>query len=419
MADIVSVGNGQLVLLEQAKQALAEVKTIPEAKKIRDQAEAIRNYLRVQGASFEAQQDAAEVKVRAERRIGELLGPPDDKGGRPKKPSNDLTVSDDDDGPAREWKRRFRAEALLPEDEFEEHLARCREEDKEITSAALFKLGSRLARHKRQRERNLGDKPEPDEEGGPIPIGIVCGDALKVLKSIPAESFHLIVTDPPYNIGVDYGDGAEADQLADVDYLAWCERWLLECCRVLRPAGSFWLIIGDEYAAPLSIRLKQIGFHRRAWVKWYETFGVCNSAMTNFSRCSRHLFYCVKNPKCYTWNADAFLTVSDRQQKYHDKRANETGKILDDVWPIPRLQGTSKERIPDFPTQLPLELIRPIVQGCARPGNFILDPFAGSGTTGVAASEHGCKFLGIEKQEKFADLACRRLAKAKERRKTT
>jgi DNA modification methylase len=409
--NVIAANNAPLVLLEQAKQALAEVKTIPEAKFLRDQAEAIRQFLRVQGASFVAQQDAAEVKVRAERRIGELLGLP--QPGKRTDLFQDGTGSDD--LPPRVTQSRFRAAALLPEDQFEQHIAECREAAKEITSAALFKMGSRIARQARQRQRNLADEPvetPPVETNGIlVPTGIVCGDALEILPTIPDNTFDLILPDPVYNLGVDYGRGPKADLLPDDVYLKWCDRWLRECYRVLKPTGTFWLIVGKRYADHLGVMLREIGFHRRDWVIWYETFGNCNVHMTNFTDCSRHLFYCTKHPKRFTWNAEAFNTISERQKKYHDKRANETGKILDNVWIIPRLSGTSPERVPDFPTQLPLALVEPIVLGCSRPGHFVFDPFVGTGTAGVAAARNDRKFLGIEINPEYAEIAGRRLAK--------
>ena len=236
-----------------------------------------------------------------------------------------------------------------------------------------------------------------------------CGDCLAELAKVEAGSVHLVFADPPYNIGIDYGEGATADRLPDADYLAWCERWLAACVRVLADDGSLWVLIGDEYAAEYAIILKRLGLHRRAWVKWYETFGVCNSSASNFSRTSRHLFYCVKDARRYAWDADAVSRPSDRQAKYGDARANPGGKVWDDVWQIPRLTGTSAERVPGFPTQLPLDLLLPVVGCSSRPGDLVLDPFNGSGTTGVAALRLGRRYLGIERSEAFAGVAIQRL----------
>jgi site-specific DNA-methyltransferase (adenine-specific) len=96
--------------------------------------------------------------------------------------------------------------------------------------------------------------------------------------------------------------------------------------------------------------------------------------------------------------------------KYRDQRANPLGKILDDVWlDIPRLAGTHRERIPGFPTQLPVKLLHRIVGCASEPGDLVIDPFCGSGTTGVACQELHRRFCGIEASEEYAERARTRL----------
>jgi site-specific DNA-methyltransferase (adenine-specific) len=262
---------------------------------------------------------------------------------------------------------------------------------------------------RRKKRAKLEAKAAAATPAAPGRCQVVTGDCLEELPKLPAGGFPLIVADLPYNVGVDYGDGPEADLIPEHQFVAWCRDWVAACRRVLAADGSMWVLIGDEYADHMGLILRGAGLHRRAWVKWYETFGVCNSSHTNFSRCSRHLFYCVKNPKRFTFNAEAVSRPSDRQTKYKDKRADPAGKVWDDVWMIPRLQGTSKERVPGFPTQLPLALLTPIVLSTSQPDDLVLDPFCGSGTTGEAALRHGRKFLGVEKNPEFARLARLRL----------
>ena len=97
----------------------------------------------------------------------------------------------------------------------------------------------------------------------------------------------LIFTDPPYNIGIDYGKGANADLLSDQKYLDWCEQWMTLCWNALSDDGSFWLLVNDEYAAELCSVAKSVGFYRRAWIKWFEGFGV--NCTNNFNRTTRHI----------------------------------------------------------------------------------------------------------------------------------
>ena len=221
------------------------------------------------------------------------------------------------------------------------------------------------------------------------------GDCLGILPTLP-EKARLVFADPPYNIGVDYGDGKAADRHDDAQYLAWVESWLAACRDILTADGSLWVLIGDEYAAEYAVAIKRLGLRIRSWIKWFESFGV--NCSERFNRCSRHLFYCVRDPRRFVFHKQAVTRPSDRQTKYADKRAAPGGKLWDNVWgiqpPIPRLTGTCRERLPEFPNQLPLALLRPIV-GCATdPGDLVVDPFNGSGTTGAAAIEYGRRYLG-------------------------
>lgn len=161
-------------------------------------------------------------------------------------------------------------------------------------------------------------------------------------------------------------------------------------------------------AAEHVLAVKDAGLTIRNWIIWYETFGV--NAPTKFNRTKRHLLYAVKDPSRYCFHPEAVSRPSDRQAKYDDPRANPAGKTLDDVWTdIPRLAGTHAERIPSFPTQLPVALLRRVVSCCTDPGDLVIDPFCGSGTTGAAAVGLGRRFLGVERSAEFADLARLRL----------
>mgnify|MGYP005844329119 FL=1 len=255
------------------------------------------------------------------------------------------------------------------------------------------------------------DAASPPSSSPPSSVwSIVTGDCIEQLQKQPAGSARLIFADPPYNIGIDYGDG-HYDRRSDGDYLAWVAAWLAECRRVLADDGSLWVLICDEYAAEYALSLKRLGLTLRNWIKWYETFGV--NCTSKFNRTSRHLLYTVKDPKRLVFHPEPVTRPSDRQDKYGDKRASPGGKLWDDVWQIPRLVGTGSERLPEFPTQLPLKLLEPIVLCGTDPGDLVIDPFNGSGTTGEAAIRHGRRYLGIERSEKYAELSRLRLQGAK------
>ena len=99
------------------------------------------------------------------------------------------------------------------------------------------------------------------------------GDCLELLQDVETGSIHLAFADPPFNIGFEY-DVYQDRRSAD-EYLTWCRQWMKELDRVLVDDGTFWLAIGDEFAAELKVLAqREIGFHCRSWVIWYYTFGV-------------------------------------------------------------------------------------------------------------------------------------------------
>lgn len=237
-------------------------------------------------------------------------------------------------------------------------------------------------------------------------MSIITGDCVSIMAGMNAESFDLVVADPPYNIGIDYGTGSKADRRDD--YPAWCLLWIRQCYRLLRPHGSMWVVSGQEYGAHIDIALQNVGFTIRNRITWHETFGVyCHK---KFGRCSRPIFYAVKSPKGFTFHADAVTIPSARQTKYGDRRAAPGGKIMGDVWEIPRVCGTFRERVKGVPTQLPAELVRRIIAVSSNPGDAVLDPFAGSGTTLAVAAELGRAAEGIELNPDYAAIAEERLS---------
>jgi site-specific DNA-methyltransferase (adenine-specific) len=243
-------------------------------------------------------------------------------------------------------------------------------------------------------------------------------DCLQGLARLPAESVDLAFADPPFNIGYDYD--VYHDRRDGEQYLGWSRRWGEAVRRVLKPAGTFWLAIGDEYAAELKLVFqKELEFSCRNWVVWYYTFGV--HCTKKFSRSHAHLFYFVKDPKKFTFNSDAVRVPSARQLVYFDARADARGRLPDDTWilrpqEVPdgfqpdqdtwyfsRVCGTFKERAGWHGCQMPEQLLGRIITACSNAGDVVLDPFAGSGTTLVVAKKLGRRWLGFEISENYCD----------------
>ena len=278
-----------------------------------------------------------------------------------------------------------------------------REFDKVLKGESTVNQAHRIVKAK-MKKKEMAAKAKLSPTTGDADI--ITGECVPAMDEIPANKIRLIFADPPYNIGVDYNKrGKKKDLLTPEEYLANTRAWMEQAERVLTDDGALWVMICDEWAIEYGTILKEIGFEIRAWIKWYETFG--QNMADNFNRTSRHIFYCIKaGNDAPVFHRDAFTRDSDRKAKYGDKRAAIGGKIWDDVWThIPRLVENAAERIREFPTQLPLALVKPIILGCSDPGDTVFDPFTGSGTTAVAAVTTGRRFVGTEKEKPYADIA--------------
>ena len=255
---------------------------------------------------------------------------------------------------------------------------------------------------------------------------VINGDCLEALAELPEGCVDLAFADPPFNIGYKY-DRYDDSRNSD-DYLGWTGDWLAAVRRVLKPDGSFFVAIGDEYVAEIKIRLDALGLTMRNWIVWHYTFGV--SCTKKFSRSHAHILYYVADPKRFTFNADAIRVPSARQTTYADRRANPRGKVPDDTWVLrpaeeegcfapesdtwveSRVCGTFRERR-GHPCQMPEAVLRRIVSVASDPGDLVLDPFAGSGTTLAAAHDLDRRYFGVELSEEYHRAIEERLRAAK------
>lgn len=238
------------------------------------------------------------------------------------------------------------------------------------------------------------------------------GNVLELAPELPDGCAALVFVDPPYNMGVDYGRGGDADLLTASEYRELIMSTFEESYRLTSDVGTFCAMINEAYVDYFGLWLREVGFHRRRIILWDERFGV-NQA-ENFPADVRFLFYCVKNPKRYIFNFDAFKVESMRKSFYGDRRAAEDGKIASNIWSVPRLNDVSDERIPGFPTQLPVALLRPLVEGFTLPGGLVVDMMSGSGSMGEAclrATPAPRRFRGFELSAQYAETSRGRLAK--------
>jgi site-specific DNA-methyltransferase (adenine-specific) len=269
-----------------------------------------------------------------------------------------------------------------------------------------------------------------DAAGVPETNQIIPGDCIDLLNAGPAGWVDLVFADPPFNIGYLY-DGYEDLKPAE-QYVKWSHQWMKAVHRALSPTGSFFLAIGDDYAAELCVEAKKLGFSMRNWIIWHYTFG--QQPKHKFARSHTHILYFTKDPKSFTFNGDDVRVKSARQTIYKDPRASKKGKLPDDTWYLrpqeaqgelfepfndvwneSRVCGTFKEREGWHGCQMPIAVLDRIIKAASNPGDVVLDPFNGSGTTCLAAALLARKYVGLELNETYVDMARQRITHALEK----
>lgn len=240
------------------------------------------------------------------------------------------------------------------------------------------------------------------------------GESLEVLKSLPDQSVDMVFADPPYNLQlggdllrpdnskVDAVDN-DWDQFASFEaYDAFCRQWLRECRRVLKDDGAIWVIGSYHNIFRLGVAIQDLGFWVMNDIIWRKANPMPNFKGTRFTNAHETLIWAVKakGQKRYTFNYDALKAFNDDTQMRSD-------------WTIPLCTG--EERLKDengnkaHPTQKPESLLYRVILACTKPGQTILDPFFGTGTTGAVAKRLGRHFVGIERDETYAKHAQARI----------
>lgn len=240
---------------------------------------------------------------------------------------------------------------------------------------------------------------------------IIYGDVLRGLKEIKDESVDLIFADPPYNIGKNF-DGL-IEKWSEDDFLEWCYEWINDCCRVLKPEGTFYLMNSTENMPFLDIYCRKL-FSIKSRIVWsYDSSGV--QAKTFFGSMYEPILMLTKHPKKYTFNHEDILVEAKTGAKRQliDYRKNppqpyNTKKVPGNVWEYPRVRFKMDE-YENHPTQKPESLLERIIKASSNEGDLVLDPFSGSFSTGAVAKRLGRKFIGIEINEGYVKMGIRKL----------
>lgn len=247
---------------------------------------------------------------------------------------------------------------------------------------------------------------------------VYVGDCREIIPTIPEcakGEVDLVFADPPFNWNRAYDEWDDA--LPREDYLRFTEQWLDACVGALAPHGSLWVNIPDDTAAEIVVHLKKRGLFMVNWCIWHYRFG--QNTTTRFINSKVHALYFAKNPLSRVWNSGEILEISDRASTYFDPRTEQKNdgmppgkRVPMDVWYGQywgRIQGNNKERRAKHDNQLPEVYLERVVRACSNEGQLVMDPFLGSGTTGVIAHALGRRFIGCEYSAANAGSAVQRM----------
>ena len=244
---------------------------------------------------------------------------------------------------------------------------------------------------------------------------ILKGDSFKILANLEPSTFDFIFADPPYLLSND-GLSVKSGKQVSVNKGKWDKsqgfdedldfhlRWISLCKELLSSNGTI-AISGTRHSIyKCGIALEVLGFRILNEIIWFKPNGAPNLTGRNFAESHETIIWASKSKKSkHTFNYEAMKVYDDSGDKL-----KSVGKQMRDVWSIPTTPMREKE-YGKHPTQKPLELLERLILACSKEGDLVLDPFCGSGTTGVASVKHNRHFVGIEKDPEYCKLSGKRI----------
>jgi DNA modification methylase len=252
---------------------------------------------------------------------------------------------------------------------------------------------------------------------------IICSDATAALRGLPAACAQVVIADPPYyNVLVDHDWDTQWTEVAG--YLAWCEEWVSECMRALRDDGLCFIFgqPGKREHVFLHLMSELCRRHRfHDLLIWDRVVGY-NERRDSFTPAYEMILVLRKgdSPKFNKGAvrepySDEKIQTYLKDPRYKDRDARMqhllAGKFATNLLRVPSLKGASKEKC-GHPSQKPVDLIAKLIACASDPGDLVLDPFLGSGTTAVVAQSLGRSWLGIEVNPDYVELARQRIAES-------
>ncbi|OWK27623.1 site-specific DNA-methyltransferase [Sphingomonas dokdonensis] len=260
-------------------------------------------------------------------------------------------------------------------------------------------------------------RPVVSEEPAALPLDqILIGDCIAQMRKLPAKSVDMIFADPPYNLQLGgelfRPDGSHVDAVTDdwdkfdtfAAYDAFTRAWLAEANRILKDNGTIWVIGSYHNIFRVGVAVQDLGFWILNDIVWRKNNPMPNFRGTRFTNAHETLIWASKGEKAkYTFNYRSMKTLNDEIQMRSD-------------WEFPicggqeRLKGADGHKV--HPTQKPEALLYRVLLACTKPGDVVLDPFFGTGTTGAVAKRLGRHWIGIEREHVYIEAAKTRIADA-------
>jgi len=231
---------------------------------------------------------------------------------------------------------------------------------------------------------------------------ILNANALEALKNIASGTVDLIIADPPYNLGKDYGNDSDRQQFDE--YLNFSKQWISEAHRVLKKNGTIYIFMGVRFISYVyNILERDFDFKYNSWICWHYTQGM--GKKKGFSPRHDDILMFTKSDN-FTYNLDDIKVP----QKYYRERNNMRGANPGDVWLFSHIHYCNENRH-DHPTQKPEGIIERMVLASSNEGDTVLDPFAGSGTTLRVCQQLNRNVTGIELNPEYVSMIESRLSK--------
>lgn len=231
-------------------------------------------------------------------------------------------------------------------------------------------------------------------------IKIICGDAIAEMQQLKSNSIDLIIADPPYNLGKDYGNGSDTKNYTD--YIQFTQQWTKEATRILKQTGTLYVFMGFRFISYIYQILEQdCSLNFVNWICWHYTQGIGKTK--GFSPRHDDILMFSKSLD-YTFNLDSIRVP----QKYYRSINNMRGANPGDVWQFSHIHYCQNNR-QNHPTQKPEGLIERMILASSNTNDSVLDPFSGSGTTLRVCQQLHRNCIGIELNETYVKMTEHRL----------